>query len=123
MKIAIKTWSPLLLLVVMFACSTTKGKVTSTTEDASHLTVTFFSKGEGIDRKAYAAFKSLLDSKYPDLKYSEEKYGREGEKDFCFDLSSLKKHDKEKFIQSVEDITSSSETIRLKEHSTCTNNR
>jgi hypothetical protein len=119
MKIVIKIWSITLLLFAMSSCSSAQKSTSNDNDKNTDFIVSFFSKGIGIDRKIYPEFKNFLTTNYPNLDYSESKHGREGERFFCFDLSSLKKNKKNDFIQQAKVILSKSELVRLQENSPC----
>tara|TARA_B100000809_G_C15097316_1_gene515512 strand:- start:721 stop:1095 length:375 start_codon:yes stop_codon:yes gene_type:complete len=119
MKITSKLWSITFLCLAMLSCSASQKSTSNTNGDHVDFIATFFSKGAGIDRRVYAKFKAFLTDSYPTLGYSETTYGREGETSFCFDLSTLKKKEKEGFSQEAKLILSKSETVKIQENSTC----
>ena len=108
-----------LLFLAMLSCTASQKSSTSSSTENIDLVVTFFSKGAGIDRNTYAEFTNFLTDQHPDLDYSESTHGREGETDFCFDLSSFKKDDKNKFLTEAKAILSKSEIVRIQENSPC----
>lgn len=119
MKVILTLSTISLLFLILSACSVSQSKSTNSTAEAVDLIVTFFSKGGGIDRNIYTEFKQFLTDNYSELKYSETKYGREGETDFCFRLSSLTKKEKEIFLTDAKLILSKSDLVRVQENSPC----
>ena len=121
MRLISKYWLLGFLFLGVLSCSASQKIATNGTTENIDLIVTFFSRGSGIDRKIYPEFKQFLRENYGELKYSETKYGREGERDLCFDLSSLKKKEKETFLKDAKLILSKSEIVRIQENSPCIN--
>ena len=118
MKLIVKIWSIVLLPLVMLSCSASQKK-TTVDEGNVDLVVQFFSKGRGLDRKVYPEFKAFLKENYPTLIYSETRYGREGETEFCFDLSAFKNKKKKTFISDTKNILSKSTIVNIKENAPC----
>lgn len=119
MKMIKKPWALLFVFWALLSCSASQTKPTANASEDMDLIVTFFSTGSGIDRKTYPEFKDFLTTNYPNLTFLEQRYGREGETQFCFDLSSFKKDDKNKFLTEAKAILSKSEIVRIQENSPC----
>jgi hypothetical protein len=79
-------------------------------------TVSFISKGSGIDKVAFNAFKKSIETHDSlngcKLKYQIKNWGREGEKDFYFPSQSTKKYNE--FIKETEKIFGKNNRIRIK---------
>ena len=118
-----------LILVVLSACSSKKGP-TDTTEVLegieanvsiipSRLIVSFYSPGNGIDHKALALFSTEILSKNENITYSKVSWGREGERDYCFQLAELSAEQQVAFIKEVNTLLGSVKRIRILENQEC----
>jgi hypothetical protein len=96
---------------------------TTTTPDAPityRLLVSFISKGAGTDGEKRTAFLAYVDSHPKKPAYKTVIWGREGETDYCFDLTELiAKKDLIEFIENVKKITAGSDRIILSENAEC----
>ena len=83
------------------------------------LTVSFFSPGNGIDRKAKNEYINFLNANYSGLVYEETRWGREGELDFCFTLDELTEEQKVQFIQKSRELLFDSKKVHFYENKAC----
>ena len=81
--------------------------------DKFKLIVSFFSPGNGIDRKVLNTYVNFLKTSYPKITYEKIKWGREGELDFCFTLNELEEKQINQFISKSEDILSVSSRVHI----------
>jgi len=83
--------------------------------------VSFFSRGSGIDSKIFNNFKVFVETfnqkNNTTIKYKLQPWGKEGEKDFCFEPDSNPNFDL--FITEAKEFLSESKLVRVKEHSEC----
>ena len=119
MKVSFKVWLILFICLALISCRSFQKKRFIASDQSFSLVVTFFSKGDGVDRKNFGEFKNLLAEKYSKLEYTETKYGREGETIFCFDLSIFKEKNREEFIEETKLILLKSTSVRLEENIPC----
>ncbi len=93
---------------------------TSTAPEAPivyRLLVSFISKGAGTDSEKRTAFLAYVDGHPSKIAYKTITWGREGETDYCFNLSELSgKKDMVAFIESVKKIAASSDRIIVSEN-------
>lgn len=118
-----------LILVVLSACSSKKGP-TDTTEVLegieanvsiipSRLIVSFYSPGNGIDHRALALFSADILSKNENITYSTVSWGREGERDYCFQLAELSAEEQVAFVEEVNTLLGSVKRVRILENQEC----
>jgi hypothetical protein len=86
-------------------------------------TISFISKGAGIDfqiRQKYDTFLSDFETRN-NIKIAVNKasWGREGEVDYCFDLSALNTEITNKFISESKALLKASDRINMGENTTC----
>lgn len=87
------------------------------------LIVSFISKGTGVDRDKYAAFVKYIES-HPDKPvYERIAWGREGESDYCFNLSTLKKANRSNFITEIKNQMKGSNMVFITENAECTHQK
>lgn len=114
--------------LLVASCASVKNKKETKTDEValeatSRLIVSFYSPGNGIDRKAKAKFDTFLSDYKPTLAYSSTKWGREGEIDYCFDLKELSPEQQEAFVASAKELLSGSKKVRFSENELCRNLR
>lgn len=118
--------------LVSLACISCKSKkeTTKTTENTSssvtsnadapityRLIVTFISKGAGTDGPKRTAFLAYVDGHPLKPAYKTVTWGREGEADYCFNLSELtSKKDLIAFIEEVKKIAGGSDMMNITEN-------
>lgn len=64
MKVAFKVWLVLFICLELLSCRSFQNKRFIASDQSFSLVVTFFSKGDGVDRKIFSEFKNLLAEKY-----------------------------------------------------------
>lgn len=96
---------------------------TATAPDAPvtyRLLVSFTSKGAGTDGEKRTAFLAYVDSHAKKPAYKTVTWGREGETDYCFNLTELPgKKDMIDFIEGVKKATAGSDRIIVSENAEC----
>jgi ATP phosphoribosyltransferase len=126
-KLTLLFATALLVVFMSESCKSSKDSATSSntaTEEASatgtaDLILSFFSPGNGIDRGMLEEVTTYMKTSFPDVKYSRVSWGKEGEVDLCFDLSSLKEEAKADFIENIKAMIDGSERVRLKQDQAC----
>ena len=84
------------------------------------LLVSFISKGAGTDSEKRTAFLAYVDAHPSKPAYKTVTWGREGETDYCFNLSEISsKKDMVAFITEVRKIATSSDRIMVNENAEC----
>lgn len=83
----------------------------------------FFSPGDGTDRAAYDRLKAMLKTLGKVPPFVSRRWGKEGEHDECFDISSLSPADRKAFIARVKGAVQSSKKVTVAENGTCHNER
>lgn len=84
--------------------------------------VSFYSIGEGIDSKSRNAFESYIkesQNQYPELSYIKQPWGREGEVDYCVDITKLNSDIKIKMKLDIEKTLAESKNSRLTINKPC----
>lgn len=81
--------------------------------------VSFFSNGEGIDRKVHDAFVKFLDSYPKKISYAPKHWGREGEIDYCLALTELSAAEQTEFVKKANELLAKSKLVHQKENSIC----
>ena len=124
-----KLYISFLFLVLAFACNTKKKTVSieeapmEITDSTSRFIVSFISYGAGTDYQAKKQFKNFLETYQLNnnisITYSTSPWGREGEIDYCFQLSELSLEKQEAFILQLKETLKESTLVRYKENSSC----
>ena len=84
------------------------------------LIVSFISKGAGTDSQKRTAFLAYVDGHALKPTYKTVTWGREGETDYCFNLSELKsKKDLVTFIDEIKKIAAGSDMMKVSENAEC----
>lgn len=81
--------------------------------------VSFISLGAGIDYDTAQKFEEFLSTEYPDLSYEANPAGREGEIDYCFDLSDLSDEEQAAFREESNQILQKSKLVQISEPENC----
>lgn len=84
--------------------------------------ISFFSIGSGIDyerKKEMDAYLKQLENDKVDFTYDKVGWGREGEVDYCVDLSKLKEVQQKDIIKKVQEIAKKSSWIDVQLNKTC----
>jgi hypothetical protein len=111
------------------AVKTTDNTATATTNAADapityRLIVSFISKGAGTDSEKRTAFLAYVDGHQSKPAYKTVRWGREGETDYCFNLSEISaKKDLLGFIEEVKKIGAGSDMMHIIENAECTHIR
>jgi len=86
-------------------------------------TVSFISKGAGTDyqiRQKYDAFITDFETRNKTkIAVNKASWGREGEIDYCFDMSNNNKEETDKFIAESKALLAASDRINIGENTTC----
>ncbi len=99
-----------------------KEEVEKTDEQIYHLLISFFSIGSGIDyerKKEMDRYFGQLESEKVDFLIEKVGWGREGEVDYCVDLSKVKETEQKKIIEKVREIAKKSSWIDVQLDKTC----
>jgi hypothetical protein len=81
--------------------------------------VSFYSPGDGIDYKVKKEYDEFLLEEYPAIKHAQKTWGKEGETDYCFDLTSIRKEDQTLFKKRSKEILEKSLRVRVSELDSC----
>ena len=89
--------------------------------------VSFISIGQGVDQKAIEQYNEFIAQfeKENKVKINLEKvpWGREGEVDYCIDLSGLDKKIMEKFLTKTDELLSKNNLIKVEKNAPCVHKR
>lgn len=124
-----KTRVVLFLSIVMitFACKSTKKSQNNTGVDTYRVIVSFISKGEGPDSKTMASLESYVLSfgkkEGKTIVYDIYHWGKEGEMDYCFYLKKLSKGKQEDFVNGLKNLTKESSLVFINENSPCSHKK
>jgi len=105
------------VLFLSIASCKTKAKTQTTDSTANEAaktcaaTVSFASKGTGIDAASYDSVKALINSKK--LKFTEKHFGKEGETELCLPLTELKGSEKTDFINQLKKFENSDKLVSV----------
>ncbi|MCC6251999.1 MAG: hypothetical protein IT238_06010 [Bacteroidia bacterium] len=99
---------------------------TSTTQNDKKMyrfRVSFISKGAGIDYNILEKYNTFIKEYETRTKtkvtFSEARWGREGEIDYCFDFANLDTKIAEDFIQKSKEVLRESDRINIGENTNC----
>lgn len=91
--------------------------------DLMRFTISFISKGAGIDHKIKTKFDTFFNDYLTNNKVTinliKSPWGREGETDYCFDFGNIKETQIVNFIQKSKEILSGSDRINMGENVAC----
>jgi hypothetical protein len=73
-------------------------------EGKYRLVISFYSIGQGINTNKHEKFQAFLTNYSPKIKYESVKWGREGEIDYCFQLSELSAVQQAEFVNKAKEI-------------------
>ncbi len=90
-----------------------------TTKNIYRLTVSFISKGEGIDYKTQESFVKWLDAQPSHPNYDVTHWGREGETNYCLKLAELSTREQEIFVRDVRTQLTDKELVFVSEYAEC----
>lgn len=120
----------LISLACPFMCCKTKKQATTTTSETStvvsesqtekyRLIISFISKGAGTDGEKRQAILDYIE-KHPKKPVNKTvHWGREGETDYCLNLTELSKSSQETFIAEIKKIAGNSSLIFISENAVC----
>lgn len=113
----------LIAAITLSNCHGNKHGTTHPADPNDRFSVSFISIGAGTDGSAKEKFDQFI-TEYKqenkvELKYETINWGREGEVDYCFDLTSLDKKKQELFIAETKEILKTSTLVRYKENEPC----
>ena len=111
----------LLSMTALTSCATTKevNKQSSNTTMTKHLTVSFYSPGNGINEKAKAVYDAFLKEKYSELKFETIYWGREGEVDYCFQNIAMFEKERVIFVKETKKLLAKFGKINITENEPC----
>ena len=125
-----------LLAALLLSCHSEKKAAspaqTSSTQQASNgdavkalnnLVVSFYSRGSGINTKASMELEEFI-IKYShdtntEIGYKKTPWGREGEVDFCIELSKMQPGQRDKFLIRVKEILKIASLVHIYENHPC----
>jgi hypothetical protein len=127
MKILMKTklvffLSALLFSAMLTSCKSGKSlaKTTSPTNSNEYrVVVSFLSKGSGIDNQVHESFLKFVTEHPEKPKHEVYRWGREGEVDYCLQLSEFKSKSQKEFVENVKKIIGGSDMVQISENSPC----
>ncbi len=90
-----------------------------TTQTIYRLTVSFISKGAGIDYKTEESFENWLKQQPKHPAYEKTHWGREGETNFCLKLDELSTREQDQFVKDVRTMLADKELVFVTEYSVC----
>ncbi len=91
------------------------------------LVVSFISIGQGVDQKAIEQFNQLIadieQKKQVKINYEKIPWGREGEVDYCFNLSELDKETRQLFLTKTDELLSKNTLVKVEKNAACVHKR
>lgn len=107
--------------VTTASSQTSATATTSSNSETTRFTVSFYSKGEGIDGKTNDEFVKFLDSYTKKIAYTPTRWGREGEINYCLYLKELSASEQTEFIKQANVILNKSKLVHVNENAICEN--
>ncbi len=87
------------------------------------LSVSFFSRGSGIDLKNRGEFDNYITgfqkNNHLTIAYEQKKWGREGEVDYCIELASIPKNKVDIFLTETRHLLNQSQLVIITEVDVC----
>lgn len=80
------------------------------------LVVSFTSIGSGIDGPKYDAIETYVKNHPKKPAYDILPYGREGERDFCFNLKEMNSSEQKSFIEEIKKLAQGSDRVKVNEN-------
>lgn len=103
--------------------STASNPSTHPNESNHYYIISFYSIGSGIDEKIKLKLDQFIQEfeqkEKVKLSYKITNWGREGEIDYCFELTELSSNHKDQFIYESKKILETSKLVNIKEDSIC----
>ena len=101
----------------------TQSEPSDAVQSIGNLVVSFYSRGNGINREAAGKLENFLiqysQRTHSEISYRKVPWGREGEVDFCIPLAGMNSGQRDKFISSVKELLRTAETVHIMENSPC----
>lgn len=116
-----RSFSLMLVLSSLVACKTTKNGNAQVSKDevGNTIIVAFASIGAGINQEKQAAFLSAIERHQPKLTYTLERWGEEGERDYCLNVSQLSLVQKNELLKTLEKLLGKERTVTIIVNKTC----
>jgi hypothetical protein len=83
------------------------------------VTISFISKGEGIDIKSQETLENWLKNQPKTPKYEKTHWGREGETNYCLKLDELSTREQEIFVRDLRTLLTDKPLILISEYAEC----
>lgn len=114
----------LTLFAILFAfgisISSCKSNKASKSDDGkADLILSFYSPGNGIDKKMLEKVDYYIETQGLNDHVSRVSWGKEGERDLCFDFADLKGNNMGSIIAELKALVADSERVRVKENEPC----
>ena len=110
------------LILFLLACSPTFGKQTKAVSK-DKLSVSFLSKGSGIDLKKRGEFdlylKEFEKNEHITLSVEQIKWGREGEVDYCIELKALAKSKRKRLLAGTNLLLGNAALVHISQTDAC----
>ncbi|MDQ3109576.1 MAG: hypothetical protein M3R17_06740 [Bacteroidota bacterium] len=90
-----------------------------TAQNIYRLTISFISKGEGIDYKTQESFEKWLKEQPKHPAYEVTHWGREGETNYCLKLNELSTREQEIFVRDVRTQLTDKSLVFVSEYAMC----
>jgi hypothetical protein len=90
-----------------------------TVQELYRVTISFISKGEGIDLKTQESFENWLKEQPKHPAYEVTHWGREGETNYCLKLHELSTREQEIFVRDVRTQLTDKELVFVSEYAKC----
>ena len=94
-----------------------------TTEELYRISISFISRGEGIDYKTQETFENWLKEHPKHPAYVVTNWGREGETNYCLKLNELSTREQEIFVRDVRTMLADNKLVIVDEHVPCKGRR
>ena len=107
------------MVLILLSCNLKKiiSSVNNNLEQS--FTVSFFSYGNGVDRKSMKQFINHLDKNYSAINYYTIKWGKEGETDICINITEPKSNQINQLEKDIKDLLSNKKNIRVIKNKPC----
>lgn len=105
--------------VVTTVAAQNPAPVQDTANDIYRLTISFISKGAGIDMKTQEAFENWLNAQPKHPAYEKTRWGREGETNYCLRLNELSTREQEIFVKDVRTQLTDKQLVFVTEYAKC----
>jgi len=95
--------------------------------EKSRLVIAFFSVADGVDFQAILRFEDSIGEyageKGINIDYEKTHWGREGETDFCLELTELSPEEQAEFIERSRELLKSAQHVKIYENAPCRHRR